>query len=345
MLCLFPCFVRLWEGFGPQFILQSGLNCRLCQIHAVGQPPELARGFEIGDAVDAMLVHCDHHGTVGAGDRGEVNGPDTEGRPGWINVAFRHRTRGLNVDASQIYRHNAPPVLPGDLAVADRVVAMLWRRDPCGSIDPGDHGVVLGPATAQCGHHGANSTRERVKVWFPGCEIGRDVLPRNLYLLFAPPTLPGGFKIGETVLSLFAHQSASASRPGRVAYGDLGVVVGPDKDGLGGFIVVKFVNEHGPSTVAVSQVRRPVWWSVENHVSQPTVVQSAVRATIMAGTRLKNIALVTKTRALPKTAWLQVVRHFEPAHYEALIKRQIAELERQLIGIHNGRAPRRLAAV
>jgi len=116
---------------------------------------------------------------------------------------------------------------------------------------------------------------------------------------------------------------------------------------------------------------------------------------LQAGTRLKNIALVTKTRALPKTAWLQVqclqlepgsfarfherrccgaascdlcfaaphcalglahlrlcpklglqvVRHFEPAHYEALIKRQIAELERQLIGIHNGRAPRRLAAV
>ena len=26
---------------------------------------------------------------------------------------------------------------------------------------------------------------------------------------------------------------------------------------------------------------RQVWWSVENHVSQPTVVQSAVRATIM----------------------------------------------------------------
>ena len=51
-----------------------GLNCRLCQIHAAGRPPALARGLEIGDAVGAMFVHGDHHGTVGAGDRGEVNG-------------------------------------------------------------------------------------------------------------------------------------------------------------------------------------------------------------------------------------------------------------------------------
>ena len=62
----------------------------------------------------------------------------------------------------------------------------------------------------------------------------------------------------------------------------------------------------------------------------------------MAGIRLKNVLLVARPRALPNTAWLQVVRHIEPAHYEALIKRQIAELERELTGIRNGLAPTKL---
>jgi len=88
-----------------------------------------------------------------------------------------------------------------------------------------------------------------------------------------------------------------------------------------------------------------VWWSADNHHAQPKVVQSAVRAALMAGIRLKKKSLVTRARALPNTAWLQVVRHVEPAHYEALIKRQIAELERELTDIRHGLAPTKLSTI
>lgn len=82
---------------------------------------------------------------------------------------------------------------------------------------------MLGPpATGQRG-----AKRERVKVCFPRYTIGRDLLLCHLHPRFAPPTLPGGFKVGETVLSLFAHQTTSLNRADRdrVAYNAFDIIL------------------------------------------------------------------------------------------------------------------------
>ena len=133
---------------------------RSSQVHPVGQPPNLPGGFAVGDAVLALLSHSSRFGTICPLDAGVVTGPDIDDlagssasgeTPTMVRVSFANyrdpHGLGLSLPACRIFPAEAnAPRLPQRIKVGDRVVAMVFHTDEvCGTVEPGDVGVVNGP--------------------------------------------------------------------------------------------------------------------------------------------------------------------------------------------------------
>ena len=123
--------------------------------------------------------------------------------------------------------------IPGGYKVGDQVVALTtFTFDGFESVSYGDVGaVLLGPG--DCGEVGTH-----VLCKFPN--MARVSLrPEEIEKGSAPSApIPGGYKVGDQVVSLTTYTHATGS----VAYGDVGTVLGPGAGATEGKVKCKFPN-------------------------------------------------------------------------------------------------------
>lgn len=189
-----------------------GLRCSFLSLGTRNmQPPEitlhsLPGGYKVGDAVVSLIDHAAGGGEcILRGDLGRVVSQASVDVKSRLKVNFP-KFKGLDVYPEQI----SPEVLPGGYRIDDIVVSLI---DHFGvgdiQLSRGEKGVVAGQATTD--------PRRRLKVDFPRMR-GLDILPFQL----APQVLPGGYVIGDLVISRIDHESLGA----QLRQGDIGRVVG-----------------------------------------------------------------------------------------------------------------------
>jgi len=183
---------------------------------------ELPAGFRIGDTVIRTgAFFKNEHGSVADGERGEVIGRAT-GKwdpQNYVLCKFPNFSRLI-----VLIGHLGLEAL-GGFQMGDTVIKKGAFQDANGSVADGDHGEVVGRSTTDPG----------VKVYcmFPDYAGYFHAFVSELDL-----GLPGGFRIGDTVI----FKAAFENEDGSVADGERGEVVDRSSTNSRGKVLCKFTN-------------------------------------------------------------------------------------------------------
>ena len=128
------------------------------------------------------------------------------------------RTASAVQTLSQLRERLKAVELPGGYSVGDKVVSQIGWSVGSKTLSIGDVGTVIGP----CAFPSAPDSDQVVRVHFPSC--GGKLNIRVSQVCRQDTQLPGGYKIGDRVVSLISCESPEY---GSIAVGDVGTVCGP----------------------------------------------------------------------------------------------------------------------
>ena len=203
----------------------GAVSCYITQLSRTPPPTTLPGGYRVGDTVfyAAPNETFPSGNRVLYGEEGEIVGPATSEthKDNGVAVKFSANTGAVSCYITQLSRTPPPTTLPGGYHVGDTVFyAAPNETFPSGDrLLYGEEGEIVGPATSET--HKDNG----VAVKFSANTCAVNCYLTQLGRTPPPTTLPGGYRVGDTVFYAAPNQTFSSGN--RLLYGEEGEIVGP----------------------------------------------------------------------------------------------------------------------
>ena len=197
------------------------INCVVTELSRTAPPTTLPGGYSVGDGVfyTGASQTLPSSNRVKYGGTGEVMGPGFGAdKDSCVTVMFPGNKGLINRFVTELSRTAPPTTLPGGYSVGDEVFYTAWSHTFSNGdcVKYGGTGEVVGPG------EGADKD-SRITIMFPGNRGNISCLVTKLSRA-APPTLPGGYSVGDEVT--YTAGSHAFLSGGRLVHGSKGKVVG-----------------------------------------------------------------------------------------------------------------------